>query len=369
MNGWPPWVGFLLLFSVLLVPAIAQAGPPEYLLVDLGNNPDGLVQSQGSAINDAGTIAGWASTIDYYPWEAARWDPVTGFQTLGGLQLDGVSWGNAINGGGTIVGWGNVPGPGPIPPEGFSRAFAWNSTLGMQDLGTLPGFENSMATGVSNSQQVVGTAWGSPSNVSQAFIWTDAQGMEPIPVVDSDASAINNQGQVVGRSSMGAYIWSALEGSQFVTGLFDPKAINDLGNVVGQTDHDGQPSTPLHAALWSPGTGLLDLGALPGASGSQALGMNDVGQVVGTSDNAPFIWNSVDGMRDLRDVIGSDISRWAFFTPLDINNSGWVVGHALYNLEGYGTIERGFLLVPVPEPSTSVFLLLACGIGIMRRAR
>jgi len=63
------------------------------------------------------------------------------------------------------------------------------------------------------------------------------------------------------------------------------------------------------------------LGLLPGGSSSTARGVNDHGQVVGTTDCLPFFWSSASGMQAL--AVGSCISVAA-----GINNSGQVVGDA-----------------------------------------
>src|SRR5690349_4741625 len=69
-------------------------------------------------------------------------------------------------------------------------------------------------------------------------------------------------------------------GSQYtVTDLgsnLTPSALNDYGDVVGTMSVDGTS----HAALWSKGT-LTDLGALGGTQ-SEALAINNLGQITGT---------------------------------------------------------------------------------------
>ena len=57
-------------------------------------------------------------------------------------------------------------------------------------------------------------------------------------------------------------------------------AINNHDQVVGEADAaDGSP----HAFLWSPGSGMRDLGTL-GGFGSHAFAVNDAGEVVGFAD-------------------------------------------------------------------------------------
>ena len=94
----------------------------------------------------------------------------------------------------------------------------------------------------------------------------------------------------------------------------DALALNALGQVAGNSDtaNGTDPSAaPLaHAFFWSP-TGptagrMLDLGTLAGGVSSAAAGLNDSGQVVGTSGTSPtsplphaFIWTAAGGLVDL----------------------------------------------------------------------
>ncbi len=97
-------------------------------------------------------------------------------------------------------------------------------------------------------------------------------------------------------------------------------AINDLGQVVGSSQ---TASGSTHAFLWQNGV-IRDLGVLPGAHGSVARGINNSGQVVGVSYfpsdyQRAFIWEN-DVMRDLGTLGGYSSSA------THINDDGEVFG-------------------------------------------
>ena len=83
-------------------------------------------------------------------------------------------------------------------------------------------------------------------------------------------------------------------------------AINDDAWVSGTA---GFPNTTTHAVLWRPdgeSYAILDLGTLPGTIASEAIGLDNLGRVIGSSRNlslppggAPFVWTEAGGMVDL----------------------------------------------------------------------
>lgn len=114
--------------------------------------------------------------------------------------------------------------------------------------------------------------------------------------------------------------------------------INDLGQVVGTSaTSDGAQ----HAFLWSAQGGMVDLGDLPGGYNlSGAVAVNNAGKVAGYSSFAyatqadhAFSWTSASGMVDL----GAKPNNNFYSHGLGINGAGTIVGYT-----GSPTVTTGF---------------------------
>ena len=120
------------------------------------------------------------------------------------------------------------------------------------------------------------------------------------PGLTSQASAINDRGQIVGRSgnpgSSRAFLWE--DGTMIDLGPPGVEyswahGINNRGQIAGLSYTQ---SGEVHAFLWIDGS-MTDLGTLGGPS-SYAFGINSRGQVMGRSSVDPessnwhaFLWN------------------------------------------------------------------------------
>ncbi len=97
----------------------------------------------------------------------------------------------------------------------------------------------------------------------------------------------------------------------------------------------------IHAFIWNSDTGMTDLGTLTPGEDSYAFGINDSGQVVGSSGPHAFIWSEETGMVDLGTPGG------AVSLAFGINSSGAVVGEgddaAGNRVAFYWTSNSGFV--------------------------
>lgn len=284
------------------------------------------------------------------------------------------SWPQAISENGMVAGYFQTS-------SGTCHACVWQGGK-VRDLGGF-GSASTYATGINNSGQVCGR-----SSDGHALFW-DSNGV----VTDigksgtfCHASAINNQGHVVGKAD-GGFIWK--NGTRtMIAGA--TCGLNDLDQVTGTTG-----STK--AFLWENGHTNV-IGTLPGVAYSHGWGINDSGEVVGTSGadlnyGRAFLWKN-GTMTDLGTLGGNHSVAY------DINGCEQIVGMAtvtdsfeaflwesghMYQLStlvngysgymgnaiaindagqivGYGGAIHSFLLTPiVPEPSS--ILALICGLG------
>jgi probable HAF family extracellular repeat protein len=93
-------------------------------------------------------------------------------------------------------------------------------------------------------------------------------------------------------------------------------AINDRGQVIGTSS---VASDRYHAFIWQDGV-MTDLGVLPGQANSKAVAINERGQVVGDSDERAFLWQHKK-MTDLGALPDGEES-----SAVAINEHGQVVG-------------------------------------------
>ncbi len=155
------------------------------------------------------------------------------------------------------------------------------------------------------------------------------------------AGVLNSQGQVTGYfypsgsidGSRHAFLYSPGSGVLDLGTLGGASsqglALNNLGQVAGSAAISGES---LHSFLYSADSGMVDLGT-PGVNNSQAISVNDSGQVAGTFNISrrvqhAFVYTAAAGVVDLGTLGGSNSVAVAQ------NHAGQVVGNSSTTYSG-----------------------------------
>jgi probable HAF family extracellular repeat protein len=170
------------------------------------------LDSAAVAINDQGQVVGISGTCDnavgaYSATHALLWQDGRVFN-LGNIGGHGWNTPDSINQRGEVVGFADVPGDvvdGQLVPN--FHAFLWTPEHGMVDLGTLPGDAISEATGINNEGQIVGISFGANFTHPRAFVYQDGK-MTPLdsllvgsPNLSLVATGdINDEGEITGQA-------------------------------------------------------------------------------------------------------------------------------------------------------------------------
>jgi probable HAF family extracellular repeat protein len=330
-----------------------------------GNSGVELVQqSQGliggdrdvQAVNDAGQVTGWTGA---YHAMLVTGGIARDLGTLGGSYSQGM----AINSQGQVAGFSSVA-------DGTSRAFLY-STGAMQDLGTLPGGREGLGFAINDRGQVAGYSEIGSGSASLPPGFKMPNTFDPGLIFGPGMIAhavIFDHGKVTDLGTLGGSDSVAL-------------GINSSGTVVGSSQ---TASGVVHAFVYQAGH-LIDLGTLTnispppsanGLSSSHANAVNDLGQIVGTSNGHAFLFDQ-GRMLDLNTLM--PIPHVTLIGALSINNLGQIMALGEPDPAYYkGFVNGEYLLTPtslgeaeygVPEPSTTAFVGLVVAILAARRAR
>jgi probable HAF family extracellular repeat protein len=346
------------IFSAALLFISISANASTYMLTDFGagtiaNNLNNLGQVIGTSLTSTGTR------------EATVWNGTTKtvLGTLGGSSSNAVS----INNAGQIVG-------SCLTSTGATHATLWNGS-NITDLGTLGG-ATSTARDINDAGQIVGSSLTS-TGATHATLWNGSTTTDLSSTSqNSDASAINNLGQIVGSNNFSPALWN---GSTITTLSAcgsgscpsTAKDINDAGIIVGSANLT-EPSV----VLWNPRGQLAGvIYNIPGYTTLQS-GINNSGQFI-THFNGFSQFQNPSQFDFLRNVDGSTenllsvfqrffVTQSGQFLNMDqnsllgttaINDLGWITGN--YNGHGYLLSIVNPSAVPVPAAAW----LFASGLG------
>ncbi|MCC6670396.1 MAG: hypothetical protein IT458_05000 [Planctomycetes bacterium] len=244
-----------------------------------GGTPQTLfANAEAGGVNDRGDIVGTSTAFTTGGYgRAYLWSATGGMQNLGTLG-GSASYAYGISAGGLVVGESFVT-------SGGRRAFLWQQGVGMRDLGALQGHAWSTAYAINDFGEACGISADASYNAPRAVRF-EGSSLVDLGVVGSDVHSLaydlNSHRHAVGFSATRgaankrAFLYTPSRGMEELRELLDPeealgwrldeaRAINDLGQIVGQGMRAGSASAqafrldPIAAATYGSGC--------PGASG------------------------------------------------------------------------------------------------------
>ncbi len=335
-------------FAVRVVPK------PAYAVFDLGT-VNSKQESHGSALNDSGWVAAYADTPSVTAPAAFL---NRGFETEEPPKLLGSLGGPTsialgINNAAQITG---VSKNG----SGEQRAFIWTDNGGAGVMAALSSVVGGVGSSASEGRAINGSGWvagvATLNGQLRAALWSGAgvNGTNLGIFADgnrTEAFALNESGLVAGYGTIGTGAERALvhNGAGWsevglIAGHYGSRAlaINNLGDVVGSS----QPSAnSLPRAFVRDSRGVRDLGLISGSQGAEARGINDFGQIVGESrmpsDERRAFFFSASRLYDLNELLTED-NGWVLQDARSINKDGWITGTG----RGPDGKLRAYLAVP-----------------------
>ena len=229
---------------------------------------------------------------------------------------------------------------------------------------SLGGHAGSSATDVSDNGSVVVGNIGLTS-----FRWTASSGL--VDLNAASAAAVSADGStVVGTHAAPhgteAYRWTQSGGIAnlgFLPGQTQSFArdVSADGSVV--VGHSGPGAMPFR---WTDGLGMVALDTPCLVCNGYAIGVSSDGSiVVGGSETSagvgfPFIWDEINGMRDIRQILvdeGIDLSGWTLGMPTGVSADGLTILGAGTNPSGIQNYWVASLPPPISVPTSNWFLM------------
>ena len=347
----------------LVVPANADVAYEVVDLTEIWSTTHPLAESirswESVGLNDAGDIAGTASTVDGGSF-AFVWNEESGFRDLSGIGFSTIAC--AINQPGQVAVasrtgdhsqiahlWNPAGDLVPIVPDDrdFGAGWSFISPREITDLGQV--------VGVVYAEQTGGFFW----DGTEMTVLYGPDG----PIEYTQIEGIDGDGRLVGFAmSDGDWrlfpcIWTRDDAGAWAVEELDspsPHAIalhvNDSGVITGTCAAIETPATNPVLCRWADGE-FLEIGAL--GNGATPSFIDDSGMIGGCTDDAvslrthAFLWTEEDGLQDLNDIVTID-SGWYLRYARDANSSGVLLAQGASDPPV--ATYRELLLRPVPEP-------------------
>ncbi len=328
------------LFLGTVLPTVS-ADPPTYTAQLITPT---ISTISAAAMNEAGDVVG-RSTTGSGGWVSYAGAPAVFLPLPPGANY---SFPSDINDAGVIV--GSV---GPSGSPGYGEAVAWipdgSGGYTIQQFGTLPGDIYSDATAVNNVGDIVG--YSRDGMFRHPVLFTAPGGIQNLTSTGVfDPTDINDQRVLVDHS----YTCKRLDlDTMVVEDLGTPgpgynssngEAINESGQVAGSVINTSGGNCLSHAARYTDGVGWEVLSGC--GQTNSAWDLNDLGDVVMPLNVAPYVRFQAIGTFLIEDLIVADVGHWYVINGfgLTINNSRQMAVPATNSVTGEGGI---ILLTPV----------------------
>jgi len=339
------------LLSAAFLSVIASSSALAYEVIDLGENVD------PKAINNYGVIVG-SSNTDQYPATAFRW-------SAGVLEpIDGGTSANAVNDAGQVAG---STLDGAFVLDGNFRDWSDYGAFGINQWGAVAGYKvgknpyqpRSLPY---NPAIYDGNKW-EVFDIAKLYSRGTREGVYADRFI---LNGINSAGYSVGYKYRYGLVGSSailldpnvnINDASDVVYLPTPAGgravdINDNNMVAGTTGSNSRTTPVIYSQAFLYGydsDNLLILPVLEGGLRSSASDVNELNQVVGSSESSAgkraVLWDESGAITDLNSTIAA--AGWVLTSATAINDYGDIIGTGTLN-----GVTHGFLLTngTIPEP-------------------
>lgn len=265
---------------------------------------------------------------------------------------------------------------------------AYRSTIGgaFMPIPAPPGGFNNFPGAISADGSV---AVGFEATLNQGWMWREGVGtvaIQPPGTQFGEAYDVSRDGmRVVGRASGKPFIYTHGAGYQTLPALNDHEVtafrrISADGQIIVGTGYTGGSTVQVGEAFrWTPQSGYVSLGEIGPVPGTFiqtyfADAVNGDGTLIGGSQGSrrAWIWDPVNGMRDLKQVLvgdyGFNLDGWTLEQVFDISADGRYIVGAGFFTSGTANIQSSFVAI-IPSPAGAGALMVAGILCLARRRR